>query len=420
MHSKQIQRTSDIMVHDFDRRIENTFMAIETELSQKNVEIIRKYDMEMVRCSLAKATRLKHLATLLSLTRILKKDWDVATKQDIDKIIYEVNTKYSTNGQETHTTWDHKKVLRIFFRWLKLGSRDSSVLGDPEETKYIRLKPVKNRIVREQLITEDDLSALLKACVGNPRDRAFLHVHFEAGTRPGEILNLKIKHVKFDKYGAFIYVDGKTNARPIRLVRSVPDLAQWFDTHPLKDNPDAPLWIILDQGRLGEPMTYWTAERLLARIVKRAKLNKKINLKLFRHSEATYSAKYLTESQMRIRHGWTSTSNMPSNYVHLVNGDVDSAYLKHFGIVERDEEKPTLPKTCHFCQIPNSIDAQICNKCGRPLDVKSAIKMEEETKQQNLIANKLAAKFLIQMLTTGQIPKVPKEELDTMLVSLNL
>jgi integrase/recombinase XerD len=340
MYSKQIQKSNDIIVHDFDRRIENEFMTIQSELSPKNVEIIKKYDMEMVRGSLSKATRLKHIATLLSLTRILKKDWDTVTKQDIDQIIYEVITKYSPNGQETHTTWDHKKILKIFFRWFKLGSRDSKAVGDPEETKHIRLKPVKNRIVREQLITENDLSALLKACVGNPRDKAFLHVHYEAGTRPGEILSLKIKHVKFDKYGAFINVDGKTNARPIRLVRSVPDLAQWLDVHPLKDNPDAPLWVLLDQSRLGKPMTYYTAERLLARVVERSKINKKVNLKLFRHSEATNSAKYLTESQMRIRHGWTPTSNMPANYVHLVNADVDSAYLKHLGIVGQDEEKP--------------------------------------------------------------------------------
>jgi len=127
MHSKQIQKSNDIMVHDFERRIENEFMTIQSELSPKNVEIIKKYDMEMVKGSLSKATRLKHIATLLSLTRILKKDWNAVTKQDIDQIIYEVITKYSPNGQETHTTWDHKKVLKIFFRWFKLGSRDSKL-----------------------------------------------------------------------------------------------------------------------------------------------------------------------------------------------------------------------------------------------------------------------------------------------------
>jgi hypothetical protein len=79
MHSKQIQKSNDIMVHDFDRRIENEFMTIQSELSPKNVEIIKKYDMEMVRGSLSKATRLKHIATLLSLTRILKKDWNAVT-----------------------------------------------------------------------------------------------------------------------------------------------------------------------------------------------------------------------------------------------------------------------------------------------------------------------------------------------------
>jgi len=39
----------------------------------------------------------------------------------------------------------------------------------------------------------------------------------EAGTRPGEILNLRIKHVTFDKHGAILQVDGKIGARTIRI-----------------------------------------------------------------------------------------------------------------------------------------------------------------------------------------------------------
>jgi len=71
------------------------------------------------------------------------------------------------------------------------------------------LNRVKSGIVREQLITEEDISAMIKSCI-NPRDKAFFDVHYEAGTRPGEILSLKIKNVKFDNFGAFINVDGKT------------------------------------------------------------------------------------------------------------------------------------------------------------------------------------------------------------------
>jgi len=421
MSQKQVQiRKQDIIVHDFDRRIENILKMIDSEASKENQSLIHEYDKEMVRLSIAKATRAKHLATILSLTRILKKDWQSAAKKDIDDVLYKVMQTYSSNGQETYSTWDHKKILKIFFRWLKLGSREKNAVGDPEETKSIKLNPVRNKIAREQLITEDDLEKLLKACVGNPRDKALIHVHYEAGTRVGEILSLKIKHVKFDQYGAVIHVDGKTGARPIRLVKSVPTLAHWLNEHPYKEDPESPLWVILDNTKLGEPVTYYTAERILDRIMERAKLNKKINWKLFRHSEATNSAKFMNESQMRIRHGWTPSSKMPENYVHLVNADVDEAYLKHLGIKQADEEKENIPRTCHICKTPNSHEAERCNNCGKPLDLQKAIEMEEEASKKNFMANKIASKVIVQMLLTGQIPQIPKEEIDSLINGLTL
>ena len=103
----------------------------------------------MITESLAKATILKHLQTLLNLSRFLNKDWKDTKKKDIDSIVARVVQTYSDNGQETNTTHDHKKILKIFFRWLKLDSRDKNEVGDPPETKGIRLKRVKDKSPRE-------------------------------------------------------------------------------------------------------------------------------------------------------------------------------------------------------------------------------------------------------------------------------
>ena len=176
----------------------------------------------------------------------------------------------------------------------------------------------------------------------------------------------------------------------------------------------------IDQNHYGQPLTWATANKILKTVAARAKLNKKINLKLFRHSEATETAKYMTESQMRIRHGWTQTSRIPANYVHLVGADVEKAYLSHLGIIEEEKQDLDMPKLCHICKMPNSRDSEICNKCGKPLDLKKAMELEEKAKDQNFMANKLAAKFLVQMLMTGQIPKLPKSEINSLIQSLNL
>jgi len=418
MSTKQVQK-KEITIHDFDKGLDHTLKTIERELSPKNSELIKKYDKEMVRRSLSRATRLKHLSTILSLSRILKKDWEDVTKSDIEELVYQFMQMFSSTGKETHHTWDHKKILKIFFRWIKLGSREHKDVGDPTETKWIHQNRIKSNIVREQLITEEDLSTMIKSCF-NPRDKAFFDVHYEAGTRPGEILSLKIKNVKFDNFGAFINVDGKTGSRPIRLVKSVPRLANWMSTHPLKDDPESPLWIILEKPKFGQPMNYATATSLLRRTMKRAGIRKHINLKLFRHSEATNSAKFMTEAQMKIRHGWTNDSKMPANYVHLVNADVDDVYLKHLGIIQEETIKPLVPKTCLICNTSNSSESDICNKCGKPLNIKKAMELEEIANQQKFNTNRLAGKILIQMLVTGKIPKLQAEELNSLIASLKL
>jgi len=340
----------------------------------------------MIAESLAKATRHKHLQTILNLTRFLGKDWNDATTDDINSVAVRIVQEYAgESGQETNTSYDHKKILKIFFRWYKLGSRSQKDVGDPIETKGIKIKKVKDKIIREDLLTDEDRTTLLQACAENLRDKAFIDCHSEAGTRPGEILSLLIKHVKFDKYGAILHVDGKTGPRTVRLIRSTPNLAAWMESHPLKNNPNAPLWIVTTPKRFGRQLTYEGAYQMVRRRCRDAKLSKRVYLNLFRHTEATEVANFMTEAQMRKRHGWTPYSKMPGRYVHLVNADVDKAILSQYGIIEKgDEFKAKIPKICDICKQPNAWDSKLCSKCGKPLDLKTATEIDEKKDERIL------------------------------------
>ena len=232
-------------IHDYESIMKGINRQLRIELSPDNVELISQYDMEMVRQSIAIATRQKHLRTLLGLSRLYKKDWKGINKNDIEKLVYEIMQRYSEeSGKESNYSYDHKKILKIFIRWMKLGSREFTEVGDPSETAQVRMKKVKDKIIREDLLTDDDLSRLLFACGENARDRALIDCHYEGGTRPGGILSLLIKHVKFNQYGATLHVDGKTGPRTVRLIKSTPSLANWLSNHPFKDNPESPVWII--------------------------------------------------------------------------------------------------------------------------------------------------------------------------------
>ncbi|WP_428324602.1 tyrosine-type recombinase/integrase [Nitrosopumilus sp.] len=371
-----------IRLYDYDRIIFRTFALMEKDLSQDNVKLIRKFDRTLVNESLSDARRSKILGTLLSLSRMLGKDWEDTNKEDIEELVYKFNKKFSKDGHETNTTSDHKKILKNFYRWFKLGSRDQKDVGDPDETSWIRVRKPKENLTADMLITEQEKNELLKACGDSLRDRAFVHAFSDLGCRPGEILTRQIKHVKFDDKGAIVVVDGKTGPRPVRVIECVPDLAAYIEKHPRNSEPDAPLWIAMDDRRFGKAWSYASMRKRLQRICDIAQIHKRIWPNLFRHTGATKTGMFLTESLQKKRYGWSSGSKMPGRYEHMMNSDVEDAILKHYGISNGKEKDPvSRPKVCNICGISNVFDANTCSKCGRPLDLKSAEKIESESKE---------------------------------------
>jgi len=206
-------------------------------------------------------------------------------------------------------------------------------------------------------------------------------------------------------------VDGKTGARPVRLVRSTPNLSSWLDAHPFRENPDSPLWITIEKRNYGKSLSSPSARQILKRVCARAHLTKRVYLNLFRHSEATNSAKFLTEAQLKKRHGWSSISRMPARYVHLVDADVDEAILNHHGITPRKENNFDLPKICHICHMPNSPESELCNKCGKPLDMKKATELDIQEDEKELLKKILAKVVCKQEISNDEMKFLTRQNL---------
>ncbi|HSB83925.1 MAG TPA: hypothetical protein VLD64_05505 [Nitrosarchaeum sp.] len=77
-----------IDIHDYKSRMRQINDQITRELSPENAELIKKYDREMTSQSMAVATRQKHLRTLLTLSRLLDKNWSDVTKEDVDDLVF--------------------------------------------------------------------------------------------------------------------------------------------------------------------------------------------------------------------------------------------------------------------------------------------------------------------------------------------
>lgn len=152
-------------IYSYDKQILGICRRIEKDLPKNTVELIYKYDREMINTSKAKGTRRKHLQTLYILSKLVEKEWSLVTKDDIEILVSKIMKQFAeSNGQESNYSYDHKKVLKIFFRWFKLGSRDLNEVGDPEETKKVKLGKIRDKIVREDLIPSFCIRIICKNC----------------------------------------------------------------------------------------------------------------------------------------------------------------------------------------------------------------------------------------------------------------
>lgn len=292
---------------------------------------------------------------------------------------------YIINRRETSSQWTVNGdiiALRKFFGWLKPGN---------DLFDGIKVKQPKNYLPVEQLITQDDVMKMIAVC-RTQRDRALIMVLWESGCRLDEVLSRNINHIQPDEYGATMIIKGKTGMRKVRLIDSMPDVRLWLNQHPLKNNPDAPLFVterrynhkeakVLEERRIDER----TVENMLKTVGKLAGLNKRVYPHALRHGRLTLFVKQgFFESELRILAGWEKESNMPATYVHLAGLDVDKKLLAKHGLIRDDEKRlfDTLkPGKCPRCSNENPVDAKYCSICGLILNQKLAEKIQNYEKQ---------------------------------------
>lgn len=345
--------------HRYKRRVELFLEKLEkNELIEKeNIEILKKYTDYLVSENITYGRINKYLLELRRTAQLLDKHFKDATEEDIRRIValMERNEAYSP-----WTKRDFRLAIRKFYTWLR-GTKEY-----PPEVAWMRVhQKIKNSKTAEDMLTEEEVKQLVEHA-NTIQEKAFISTIYESGCRIGELIYLKINQVKFDTYGAQLFVTGKTGFRRVRIVSSVPYLLEWVNAHPYHDDPKAYFWL----NRKLNPFWYSGITSMLYRIANRAGIKKRVNPHNFRHSRATYLANYLTEAQMKEYFGWQQDSKMAAVYVHLSGRDVDKALLKIYGIKMEDTKKESVfkPRECSRCCHINPATNRFCAKCGIPLD----------------------------------------------------
>ncbi len=355
-------------IYAYEKRIRRLLKRVrESSIPEQNKELIIDFYKECIVRGYSRARIIKYIGTLERIAKLLGKPFFSTDKNDIVELIAKIEEK----DYSAWTKRDYKVILRVFYKWLRKTE------DYPEEVRWLKTTTRNISKLPEELLTADEIMKMVDAAE-HIRDKAFILTLYESGCRIGELLTLKLKNVQIDKFGAVLIVNGKTGRRRVRVIVSTPKLQQWIENHPLKKDPNSPLWVTIGTNSRNRVWTYGTAKEVIKKIARKAGIRKRVYPHLFRHSRATHLANYLTEAQMKQYFGWVQGSDMASIYVHLSGRDVDKTLLKLNGIEVEEDKKEGLFKAliCPRCKFRNSPDAKFCSKCGLCLDTKTAVDID--------------------------------------------
>jgi integrase/recombinase XerD len=246
-----------------------------------------------------------------------------------------------------------------------------STMGREELAK--KLKVPRRPTGLPDILNQQQIKALIQEASGpdgNLRNRLIVELLWETGCRIGELTSLKVKDIQFDQYSAIIHLTGKTGERRVRAFACKPDLLEYLNNHPFKNNPNE-YFFLSSLGPAGHfhRLTDQGVRQFLWKLGTKV-LNKRIHPHTFRHSRATELSRVLTDRELKVFGGWKRT-NMLEIYSHLSGKDVDDKMLALHGFkVNQDDVAETLAvKVCRQsdCKAENSPMAIYCQKCGHPL-----------------------------------------------------
>jgi hypothetical protein len=311
------------------------------------------------------------------------------------------------------TTWnDYLHRVKRLIRWIHNQHGKKSIVPEAEwktpafalirQKKTKRLSPYSETEIWER---EDIL--LITKYAEHITDKAALTLFWDLDGRNHEVTMLKIKNIRLhEQYGqGEIPAEAKTGSGPILLTCSFTYVRDLLQTHPDKDNPEAPIIynIHTRQVKPVKPDAMWTMmhERLRPRIrrlldngeitdTKEREIleillkTKRWNPYCIRHSAITYDGDSLPEFALRRKVRWSMNSKQPARYMKRRMGrDMTRQILARDGIIVDDasKQKPAI-LVCQSCRYVNRPENKNCSKCDWPLNHAIVQKIQGDGKEE--------------------------------------
>jgi integrase/recombinase XerD len=298
----------------------------------------------------------------------LRKDFDLATEEDLRSLVTFLSRGQARDNGGTYsfaTVHGYKVTLKRFYRWLEGGDEEY-----PRKVRWIKTSGDTTRIKEpEQLLSFEEVLEMIRhaRC---PRDKAIVSFLYESGARISEMLSMKIRHVEFS--GNMVkatFPVSKTQTRVIPLVSCRSHLCTWMNYHPLKNDPEAPLWSNL-KGEGRDPLISSTVNDILKRLAHDSGITKRVYPHLFRACSITNKQEAgWPEQGVKLFHGLCKDSKAMKHYSHLSYGNLERIQKKMNGIPVDDAATPSKGTKCAGCGRYNPLYVETC-ACGLPTEMK--------------------------------------------------
>jgi len=302
------------------------------------------------------------------------------SKKQMDTLLFKLCDKYKDNSFELY-----KARFRRFLEFLNI---------DKEIIDYIPIhykKINKETKGKEVVLSPDEINTFINTPT-SLRDKAIIELFLTTGGRINEICHLLINDVTIEKQTIWINFKGepgnpKKKPRKIPIVAddSIPssiyprNLINYYNSHPMKNNTNAPLFYSISGPNIGGPLSKMGVYFVIKKTHEKSGITKNISPHTIRHTSATYDGRILTESLMRTKYGWAKKSPMVHRYCKIDENHLNDELKRHAGLKKEYIDKES---KCPRCQATNNINADHCSKCDYPLDRDILFKEEEKIKKQ--------------------------------------
>jgi len=353
-----------------------------------------------------------------------------------DDIIFYLNTYRKSEEKDPSHKWigtynTKRRILVKFFKWLYYPDTNPKDRQRPpcvQNLRDLKRKTGESIYTANDMWTPQDDVLFFKYCP-DKRIKCFHAMDRDTSARPGELLKLTIADVLSAihtapsgiQYGQ-VTVGQKTSHRPVPIINSIPYIKEWVNEHPMRGNPNAPLFCNKTGKNMGRPLTgnmlyriyvyefqkgyrngkkQWV-EGYFPRLLKDPSvppedklaieklLLKRWNPYVRRHTGLTEKRKKLPGPLFHQYSGHTLGSKVPEMYTHLFGSEACETMFEIEGVIQKDPANAEIlkPKPCPNCRQPNALDAQYCSseKCRMPLNIEAHMQVtrEKEKMEQKL------------------------------------